>query len=107
MHGYGMFGDLLHLALYLLIIALWIYFWLVCMFSADVSLKRFLGARARLICAVGIPAVAGVLVGAAVVYYGVNPLVWMLSITGLALPLLGLRLLRRTQRRRYYFDRRR
>jgi len=107
MHGYGMFGDLLHLALYLLIIALWIYFWLVCMFSADVSLKRFLGARARLICAVGIPAVAGVLVGAAVVYYGVNSLVWMLSITGLALPLLGLRVLGRTRRRRYYFDRRR
>lgn len=107
MHGYGMFGDLLHLALYLFIIALWIYFWLVCMFSAQASLRRAFGAHAQLFCALGIPVVAASLVGAAVVYYGVNPVVWMLSVTGLALPLLGLLMLRRLRRRRYYFDRRR
>jgi maltodextrin utilization protein YvdJ len=99
-----MLGDLLHLALYLIIIALWIYFWLLCMFSADVSLKRFLGAHAQLICALGIPAVAAGLVGAAIVYYGVNSVVWILSVAGVALPLLGLLVLRRTRRRRYYFD---
>jgi maltodextrin utilization protein YvdJ len=99
-----MLGDLLHLALYLIIIALWIYFWLLCMFSADVSLKRFLGAHAQLICALGIPAVAAGLVGAAIVYYGVNSVVWILSVTGIAVPLLGLLVLRRTRRRRYYFD---
>jgi len=107
MHGYGMFGDLLHLALYLLIIALWIYFWLVCMFSVGGSLKRYLGSHAQLICALGIPAMAGGLVGAAILYYGVNSIVWALSVTGIALPLLGLTVLRRTRRQRYYFDKRR
>lgn len=107
MHGYGMFGDLLHLALYLLAIAAWFYFWLICMFYAKVSLARILGAHAFLICALAVPGIAAGLLGAAMVLFGLEYIVWSLLVLGVALPLLGARFITHSRPRRYYFDRRR
>lgn len=91
MHGYGMSGDLLHLAFYLLTIVAWLYLWLVCLFNAKMSLKRKLGAHALLICALGVPSLATVMVGGAFLLFGLEYLLWSLLVVGVGIPVAGAR----------------
>ncbi|VVP93479.1 hypothetical protein PS918_03473 [Pseudomonas fluorescens] len=95
MHGYGMMGDLLHLALYLLSIGFWAVFWIVCIFNAKRRLKRLLGAHALLIGLLFFPVLPATVVGGALIAFGLEGLVWGLCIAGVGLPLAGLQLVRR------------
>ncbi|AWY44161.1 hypothetical protein DKY63_31315 [Pseudomonas putida] len=95
MHGYGMVGDLLHLALYLLSIGFWAFFWIVCMFNAKRGLKRRLGAHALLIGLLFFPVLPATVVGGALIAFGIESLVWSLCIAGVGLPLAGLGFVRR------------
>ena len=90
-----MFGDLLHLALYLLTIVAWLYLWLVCVFNARIPLKRKLGAHALLICALGIPSLATIMVGGALLLFGLEYLLWSLMIVGVGVPILSAKLVGR------------
>ncbi|MFK3795075.1 MULTISPECIES: hypothetical protein [unclassified Pseudomonas] len=87
-----MSGDLLHLAFYLLTIVAWLYLWLVCLFNAKMSLKRKLGTHALLICALGVPSLATVMVGGAFLLFGLEYLLWSLAVVGVGMPIVGARL---------------
>lgn len=89
MHGYGMSGDLLHLALYLLTIVAWLYLWLICVFSPNVPFKRRLGTHALLICALGVPSLGTFMVGGAWLLFGLEYLGWSLVVVGVGVPVAG------------------
>lgn len=95
MHGYGMVGDLLHLALYLLSIGFWALFFIVCIFNAKYRLKRLLGAHALLIGLLFFPVLPATVVGGALIAFGIESLVWSLCIAGVGIPLAGLGFVRR------------
>ncbi|MGJ7517330.1 hypothetical protein ACSFE6_23755 [Pseudomonas baetica] len=95
MHGYGMIGDLIHLALYLMSIGFWALFWIVCIFNAKHRLKKRLGAHALLIGLLFFPVLPATLVGGALIAFGIESLVWSLCIVGVGLPLAGLQFVRR------------
>jgi hypothetical protein len=95
MHGYGMVGDLLHLALYLVSIGVWILLWIVCIFNAKGRLKKLLGPHALLICIALFPVLPATFVGAALIAFGLEGVVWSMFIVGVGLPLVGLRLVQR------------
>lgn len=95
MHGYGMFGDLLHLCLCLLTIVAWLYLWLICVFGTRLPLRKRLGTHALLICAVGIPSLATFMVGAALLLFGLEYIVWSLLVVGCAVPLVGVQMINR------------
>ncbi len=95
MHGYGMVGDLLHLALYLVSIGFWTLLWMVCIFNAKGRLKKFLGTHALLICIVLFPVFPVTFVGGALIAFGLESIVWSIFIAGVGLPLAGLRLVQR------------
>ncbi|WP_150784489.1 hypothetical protein [Pseudomonas fluorescens] len=95
MYGYGMVGDLLHLALYLMAIGFWALFWMVCIFNAKGRLSKLLGAHALLICVVMFPVLPATLVGGALIAFGIEGLIWSLCITGIGVPLAGMQLVRR------------
>ncbi|MFJ5300395.1 hypothetical protein ACIQAL_28205 [Pseudomonas sp. NPDC088368] len=90
-----MSGDLLHLALYLLTIVAWLYLWLVCVFNARIPFKQKLGAHALLICALGIPSLATIMVGGAFLVFGLEYLLWSLMIVGVGVPVASARLVQR------------
>ncbi|SEF03274.1 hypothetical protein [Pseudomonas migulae] len=92
MHGYGMAGDLLHLAVYLMTIAFWALFWMVCIFNARGRLKRLLGAHALMICILFFPALPATFIGGALISFGIEGLIWSLCITGIGLPIAGMQL---------------
>jgi len=95
MHGYGMIGDLFHLALYLMTIAFWALFWMVCIFNAKGRLKRILGAHALVICIVFFPLLPVTFVGGALIAFGIDSLILTLCITGIGLPIAGMQLVQR------------
>ncbi|WP_322617585.1 hypothetical protein [Pseudomonas sp. BIC9C] len=95
MHGYGMVGDLLHLALYLLSIGIRAIFCIVCIFNTKRRLKRLLGAHALLIGLLFFPVLPATVVGGALIAFGIESLVWSLCIAGVGLPLAGLQFVRR------------
>jgi hypothetical protein len=95
MHGYGMSGDLLHLALYLLTIVAWLYLWLICVFSDRIPLRKRLGTHALLICALGVPGLATFMVGGAFLLFGLEYILWSLMIVGLGVPIAGAKLVTR------------
>lgn len=95
MHGYGMVGDLLHLALYLLSIGFWAVFWLVCIFNAKGRLKRLLGAHALLICVLLFPLLPATFLGGVLIAFGIEGLIWSLCITGIGVPFAGMQLVQR------------
>ena len=98
MHGYGMVGDLLHLALYLASIGFWSLLWMVCIFNAKGRLKRFLGAHALLICILLFPLLPATFIGGAVIAFGIEAIAWICGVLGIGLPLAGLRLIMRYPR---------
>lgn len=95
MHGYGLIRDLLHLSLYLVTIVIWMHLWLICIFNAKGSLKRFLGAHALMICALGVPALAAILFGGAFGIFGREGMVGSSIVLGLGFPMIALLFLRR------------
>jgi len=95
MHGYGMVGDLLYLALYLASIGCWTFLWMVCIFNANGRLKRFLGTHALLICILLFPLMPATFIGGALIAFGIEGLGWIGGIVGIGLPLAGLGLIRR------------
>jgi len=95
MHGYGMVGDLLYLALYLASIGCWTFLWMVCIFNAKGRLKRFLGTHALLICILLFPLMPATFIGGALIAFGIEGLGWIGGIVGIGLPLAGLGLIRR------------
>ncbi len=95
MHGYGMAGDLLHLALYLLSIGFWALFFIVCMFCPKQRLKKRLGTHALLIGLLFFPVLPATIVGGALIAFGIESLIWSLCIAGVGIPLAGLQLVRR------------
>lgn len=95
MHGYGMLGDLLHLALYLLTIGCWGLLWIVCVFNARGRLKTLLGSHALLICVFLFPVVAAACIAGPFVAFGIENMYWALSLSGVGLPLAALYLIRR------------
>lgn len=95
MHGYGMVGDLLYLALYLASIGCWTFLWMVCIFNAKGRLKRFLGTHALLICILLFPLMLATFIGGALIAFGIEGLGWIGGIVGIGLPLAGLGLIRR------------
>ncbi|MGV8918713.1 MAG: hypothetical protein ACOH2R_13055 [Pseudomonas sp.] len=95
MHGNGLIRDLLHLGLYLTTIVIWMHLWLMCVFNANGSLKRFFGERALIICALGVPALAAFLFGGAFGIFGREGMPGSAIIFGLGFPLILLVLLRR------------
>ncbi|WP_341520159.1 hypothetical protein AABC73_16890 [Pseudomonas sp. G.S.17] len=95
MHGYGMVGDLLHLALYLVSIGVWALLWIVCIFNAKGRLKKLLGPHALLICLALFPVLPAAFVGTALIAFGLESIVWSVFVAGVGLPLVGLRLVQR------------
>ena len=95
MHGYGMVGDLLHLALYLASIGFWALLWMVFIFNAKGRLKRLLGTRALLICVLLFPLLPATFIGGAVIAFGIEGIAWICGVLGIGLPLAGLRLIMR------------
>lgn len=95
MHGYGMVGDLLHLALYLMSIAFWALFWMVCIFNAEGRLKSLLGAHALMVCILLFPVLPATFIGGVLIAFGIEGLIWSLCITGIGLPIAGIRLVHR------------
>lgn len=91
MHGYGMVGDLLHLALYLVSIGFWALLWMVCIFNAKGRLKKLLGTHALLICVVLFPVLPATFIGGALLAFGFEGVVWSLFMVGVGVPLAGLR----------------
>jgi hypothetical protein len=89
MHGYGLSGDLLHMSLYLLTIVAWLYLWMICVFNSSVPLKKRLGTHALLICALGLPSMAAVLVFGALLVFGLEYIIWSLLLVGVGLPMAG------------------
>ncbi|WP_342653189.1 hypothetical protein [Pseudomonas sp. F3-2] len=87
-----MSGDLLHLSLYLATIVAWFYLWLVCMFNSRTSPGKKSGMRILLICALGVPGLATVLVGGAFLLFGLEYIVWSLMVVGVGVPVAGVRL---------------
>ncbi len=90
MHGYGMMGDLLYLALYLMSIGFWAALWMVCIFNAKGRLKKLLGAHALLICVLLFPLLPATFMGGALLAFGIEGIVWSFSIFGVGVPLAGL-----------------
>ena len=90
MHGCGLVGDLLHLALYLMTIAFWVLFWMVCIFNARGRLRSLLGAHALMICVLLFPMLPATFIGGALIAFGVEGLIWSLCITGIGLPIAGM-----------------
>ncbi len=99
MHGSGLIRDLLHLSLYLVTIVIWMHLWLICVFNAQGPLKRFFGANALIICALGVPALAALLFGCAYGIFGREGIVGSLIVVGLGFPTVTLVFLRRQARR--------
>lgn len=95
MHGYGMLGDLLHLALYLVSIGFWAILWLVCIFNAKGPLKKLLGAHALLMCVLIFPVLPAAFVGGALLAFGIEGIAWSMCVVGVGLPLAGLRFVQR------------
>ena len=95
MHGYGMVGDLLHLALYLASIGFWSLLWMVCIFNAKGRLKKSLGPHALLICMLLFPLLPATFIGGAVIAFGIEAIAWICGVLGVGLPLAGLQLIRR------------
>lgn len=95
MHGYGMVGDLLYLALYLASIGCWTFLWMVCIFNAKGRLKRFLGTHALLICVLLFPLLPATFIGGTLIAFGIEGLAWICGIVGIGLPLAGLGLIKR------------
>lgn len=95
MHGYGMVGDLVHLALYLISIGFWAFLWMLCIFHARGGLKKLLGAHALLICVLVFPVLPATFFGGALIAFGIEGIAWSLCIVGVGLPLAGLRLMQR------------
>jgi hypothetical protein len=95
MHGYGMVGDLLHLALYLASIGFWALLWMVCIFNATGRLKRLLGTHALLICILLFPLLPATFIGGGLIAFGIEGIAWICGIAGVGLPLAGLGLIRR------------
>ncbi|MDB6049306.1 MAG: hypothetical protein JWR17_2052 [Pseudomonas sp.] len=98
MNGTGLIKDLLHLSLYLVTIVIWMHLWLICVFNATGPLKRFFGANALIICALGVPALAAILFGSAYGIFGREGMVGSLIVVGLGFPTVTLVLLRRQAR---------
>ncbi|MDY7558952.1 hypothetical protein QN382_12620 [Pseudomonas sp. 10B1] len=99
MIGSGLIRDLLHLSLYLITIVIWMHLWLICVFNAKGPLKRFFGAHALIICALGVPALAALLFGCAYSLFGREGMIASLIIGGLGFPAATLLLLRRQAQR--------
>lgn len=95
MHGYGMIGDLLHLALYLMSIGFWAVLWMVCIFNAKGRLRKFLGAHALLICILVFPVLPATFIGGALLAFGIEGIAWSFCIVGVGVPLAGLGLVQR------------
>ncbi|WP_397449833.1 hypothetical protein [Pseudomonas sp. NA-150] len=95
MHSNGLIRDLLHLSLYLTTIVIWMHLWLMCVFNANGSLKRFFGKHAMLICALGVPGLAAILFGGAFGIFGREGMPGSAVVFGLVFPLILLQLLRR------------
>lgn len=94
MHGTRLVEDLLHLSLYLATIVIWMHLWLICVFNAKGSLKRFLGSHAQLISVLGVPALAMILLGGAFGIFGREGRVYSLLSLGLGFPVIALMFLR-------------
>ncbi|MFJ3485857.1 hypothetical protein ACIPL1_21055 [Pseudomonas sp. NPDC090202] len=93
-----MSGDLLHLGIYLLTIVAWLYLWLVCVFSSRIPFARRLGTHALLIVALGVPSLATVMVGGALLLFGLEYIVLSLTVVGAAVPLVSVGIVRRDLR---------
>jgi maltodextrin utilization protein YvdJ len=89
-----MSGDLLHIGLYMLTIVAWLYLWMICVFGDDVSLRQRLGAHALLICALGVPSLATLLVGGALLVFGLEYILWSLLVVGVGLPMAGVQMVK-------------
>ena len=100
MHGNGLIRDLLHLSLYLTTIVIWMHLWLMCVFNANGSLKRFFGEHAMTVCALGVPVLAAILFGGAYGIFGREGMPGSAMVFGLGFPLTLLVLLRRQSSRR-------
>ncbi|MDE1165320.1 MAG: hypothetical protein PW845_07985 [Pseudomonas sp.] len=101
MHGNGLFGDLLHLGLYMVMIVAWTYLWLLCVFSPVGAYFKLLRFHPLMIPGVGIPAFAVLLTGDLMGVYDSTLLFWAQILLGVIVPCAAIaQLHRRVYRRR-------